>query len=139
MSWARVVASILIEGTSIFGKAFFQAYRNAAANAGKEGAAAAAAVARRGQMTRQEALEILGVEAETLKSSPQEVDEIYAKFFEANDPANGGSFYLQSKIFRAKEFLDEDMAAEAGGAAAAGDESASAAADEDQGEKKQSM
>ena len=129
MSWTRIVAQILVEGTSIFGKAFFQAYRNAAATAGKEGAAAAAAVARRGQMTRQEALDILGVEAETLKSSPQEVDELYAKFFEANDPANGGSFYLQSKIYRAKEFLDMEVAAE-GGEDAAGD---------DQGENKQSL
>ena len=27
--------------------------------------------------------------------------------FAANDPAKGGSFYLQSKIYRAKEVLDK--------------------------------
>lgn len=36
--------------------------------------------------------------------SPQ-LDQQYEKFFAANDPAKGGSFYLQSKIFRAKEAL----------------------------------
>lgn len=29
--------------------------------------------------------------------------------FKANDPANKGSFYLQSKIYRAKECLDIEM------------------------------
>jgi import inner membrane translocase subunit TIM16 len=30
--------------------------------------------------------------------------------FKANDPANGGSFYLQSKVVRAKEALEAEMA-----------------------------
>jgi len=38
----------------------------------------------------------------------------YKKYFEANDPDKGGSFYLQSKIFRAKEFMDEEFKAELG-------------------------
>ena len=29
--------------------------------------------------------------------------------FEANDPKKGGSFYLQSKIYRAKEALDTEL------------------------------
>ncbi len=33
----------------------------------------------------------------------------YKKLFEANDPAKGGSFYLQSKIFRSKEVLDREL------------------------------
>ena len=33
---------------------------------------------------------------------------------EANDPDKGGSFYLQSKIFRAKEFLDAEVAESSG-------------------------
>lgn len=31
----------------------------------------------------------------------------YEKYFAANDVTNGGSFYLQSKVYRAKEMLDE--------------------------------
>lgn len=34
----------------------------------------------------------------------------YNKFFDLNDPKKGGSFYLQSKIFRAKETLDRQLA-----------------------------
>ena len=37
----------------------------------------------------------------------------YMKFFEANDPQKGGSFYLQSKIFRAKEAIESDLKAAA--------------------------
>jgi len=31
----------------------------------------------------------------------------YEKYFAANSVENGGSFYLQSKVYRAKEQLDE--------------------------------
>lgn len=31
----------------------------------------------------------------------------YEKYFAANAVENGGSFYLQSKVYRAKEQLDE--------------------------------
>lgn len=32
---------------------------------------------------------------------------------QVNDPDKGGSFYLQSKVFRAKEALDEQLALQA--------------------------
>ena len=35
------------------------------------------------------------------------------KFFEANDPKKGGSFYLQSKIYRAKEAIEIEINANA--------------------------
>jgi import inner membrane translocase subunit TIM16 len=117
MSWMRVVANIVVQGTAVFGKAFMQAYANAASQAGKTAAEGAQAVIKRGQMTREEAIEILGVTADMLKHAPDDVQEKYEKFFHANDPKNGGSFYLQSKIFRAKEFLDQE-AMEAAAAAA---------------------
>lgn len=34
----------------------------------------------------------------------------FDRYFAANDPAKGGSFYLQSKVFRAKELLTEFQA-----------------------------
>ena len=35
----------------------------------------------------------------------EDVDVIYKKMFELNDPKKGGSFYLQSKIYRAHECI----------------------------------
>lgn len=35
------------------------------------------------------------------------VQKQYEKYFAANDVKVGGSFYLQSKIYRSKELLDE--------------------------------
>ena len=35
--------------------------------------------------------------------------------FNLNDPAKGGSFYLQSKIFRSKEALDQELDMKEGG------------------------
>ncbi len=33
----------------------------------------------------------------------------YKRLFEVNDPAKGGSFYIQSKIYRSKEVLDYEL------------------------------
>ncbi len=33
----------------------------------------------------------------------------YKKLFEANDPGKGGSFYLQSKVFRSREVLMKEL------------------------------
>lgn len=33
----------------------------------------------------------------------------FQKFFNANDPGKGGSFYLQSKIYRSKEALLQEL------------------------------
>ena len=33
----------------------------------------------------------------------------YDKLFQLNDPKKGGSFYLQSKIYRSKEVLDSEF------------------------------
>lgn len=40
---------------------------------------------------------------------PEEVQEKYQHLFAVNDKAKGGSFYLQSKVFRAKERLEEEL------------------------------
>ena len=109
MSWQRIVAQVVITGTQIVGKAFLQAYRQAAANAGKDAAKAAGGVVKRGQMTESEALDILNLEKTPDGKLParEELEQFYVKYFEANDPDKGGSYYLQSKFFRANEFLQE--------------------------------
>uniref|UniRef100_A0A0K0ERH4 Mitochondrial import inner membrane translocase subunit tim-16 n=1 Tax=Strongyloides stercoralis TaxID=6248 RepID=A0A0K0ERH4_STRER len=55
----------------------------------------------------QESCQILNVKE---PFDPKIIEERYKKLFEVNDKAKGGSLYLQSKVFRAKERLDEELA-----------------------------
>lgn len=41
--------------------------------------------------------------------TPEEVQKRYEYLFSINDKSKGGSFYLQSKIYRAKERLDQEL------------------------------
>lgn len=58
-------------------------------------------------MPADEALNILNIESKQLNRDI--VEEQFKKYFASNDPGKGGSFYLQSKIFRAKEALDREL------------------------------
>lgn len=61
-------------------------------------------------MTKEEAMKILNVKEGDM--TPELVMEMFEKYFESNDPEKGGSFYLQNKIYYAKEFLMQDFPAE---------------------------
>jgi len=52
-------------------------------------------------MALNEALSILNIEQSA--ATPELLKTTYDKMFKLNDPKNGGSFYLQSKIYRANE------------------------------------
>lgn len=41
--------------------------------------------------------------------TPEEIQKRYEYLFQINDKSKGGSFYLQSKIYRAKERLDKEV------------------------------
>jgi mitochondrial import inner membrane translocase subunit TIM16 len=56
-------------------------------------------------MTLEEAQQILNVD----KLDPEEAQKRYEHLFATNDKSKGGSFYLQSKVFRAKERIDEEL------------------------------
>ena len=56
-------------------------------------------------MTKDEALKILNLKES--EASPENIMAKFEKYFEANDPMKGGSFYVQNKIFYSKEFLME--------------------------------
>uniref|UniRef100_A0A915ETP4 Mitochondrial import inner membrane translocase subunit tim-16 n=1 Tax=Ditylenchus dipsaci TaxID=166011 RepID=A0A915ETP4_9BILA len=58
----------------------------------------------------QESMQILNVKAPL---DPSEVEEKFKHLFEINEKTKGGSLYLQSKVFRAKERLDEELRQEA--------------------------
>ncbi|KAL7849967.1 hypothetical protein SRHO_G00193160 [Serrasalmus rhombeus] len=108
---AKYLAQIVVVGVQVVGRAFARALRQefaasqAAAEArGRAGKQSAAASSFTG-MTVQEAQQILNVS--TLK--PEEIQTNYEHLFKVNDKAAGGSFYLQSKVVRAKERLDEEL------------------------------
>ncbi|KAJ3239609.1 mitochondrial import inner membrane translocase subunit TIM16 [Chytriomyces hyalinus] len=114
MSAARILTQVVIVGSQIVGKAFVEAYRNvsvaAAANAGKNKAADAATM--RTGMSLDEASMILNLKksaGDVHAVGREEILKRYDHLFKVNDPAEGGSFYLQSKVFRAKERLEMEL------------------------------
>lgn len=120
--FARILAQALVVGFNVVSKAFVQAYQQAAANpnAAKEAATKAQSVVRK-HMATDEALKVLNLEE--LPRTSAELTERYLKYFNANDPKKGGSFYLQSKFFRAREAVEKEMRAngtDMGGAGEAG-------------------
>ncbi|XP_005744422.1 mitochondrial import inner membrane translocase subunit tim16 [Maylandia zebra] len=108
---AKYLAQIVVMGVQVVGRAFARALRQeyaasqAAAQArGRSGQESAAASSITG-ISLQEAQQILNIS----KLSPEEIQKNYEHLFKVNDKSVGGSFYLQSKVVRAKERLDEEL------------------------------
>ncbi|KAM4632372.1 mitochondrial import inner membrane translocase subunit TIM16 [Discoglossus pictus] len=109
---ARYLAQIVVMGAQVVGRAFARALRQefaasrAAADArgGRAGKESAAASSLSG-ISLQEAQQILNIS----KLNPEEIQQNYDHLFKVNDKSVGGSFYLQSKVVRAKERLDQEL------------------------------
>lgn len=110
---AKYLVQIIILGGQAVGRAFakalkqeIQASQEAAkrAGGGQQGQNRAAANARTG-MTLEEAKQILNIE----EMKPEEIQKKFEHLFAMNEKAKGGSFYLQSKVFRAKERIDQEL------------------------------
>ncbi|SAM02214.1 hypothetical protein [Absidia glauca] len=116
---ARIIAQVVVSVGTVVGRAFFAAYKQAAANAAAGGGVAAAArggkegvvdaLTRKTGMSLEEACQILNVQKDADLS---QLTKNYEHLFGANETAKGGSFYLQSKVVRAKERLDMERAEE---------------------------
>ncbi|XP_008561016.1 mitochondrial import inner membrane translocase subunit Tim16 [Microplitis demolitor] len=111
---AKYLVQIVVLGTQVIGRAFARALRQEIAasqeaakraGGGAKGARSAATTARTG-LSLEEALKILNVEKPDQKEA---IEKNYKYLFDANDRSKGGSFYLQSKVVRAKERLDEEL------------------------------
>ncbi|XP_059480360.1 mitochondrial import inner membrane translocase subunit tim16-B [Neocloeon triangulifer] len=111
---AKYLAQIIVVGAQVVGRAFaralkqeYAASQEAAKRAqnGQRGTARAAANMKSG-ITLEEAQQILNVD----KLDPEEVKKSYERLFSMNDKKNGGSFYIQSKVFRANERLQQELA-----------------------------
>ncbi|KMZ76374.1 Mitochondrial import inner membrane translocase subunit TIM16 [Zostera marina] len=101
---SKILANLIVMGSGILGRAIIQAYRKALQNANKSGVAHEAVQNIRRvskSMNEQEARQILGI-AEN--ATWEEMLQKYDVLFERN--SKSGSFYLQSKVHRAKECLE---------------------------------
>lgn len=111
----RIITQVVIVGSRVLGRAFAEAYRQAAASQKyaqqgvKSGASAANNLASSG-LTLDEACKILNVKPpQGGKANMEDVMERFKKLFDVNDPKKGGSFYLQSKILRARERIELEV------------------------------
>lgn len=138
----RILAQGVLATVAILARALPAAYAAALQNARKSGAdKAAEQAARQGasflgktKIPRDEALFILNL---TEKDATVEaIQRQYDRYFEANKVKNGGgSFYLQSKIYRAKELLDEFEKEKNEEGTVDGEEEEKAKKDEESGQK----
>ncbi|KAF9808305.1 hypothetical protein SFRURICE_008358 [Spodoptera frugiperda] len=110
---AKYIAQIIVLGAQVVGRAFARALKQEIAasqeaakraGGGAEGTRRAAANASTG-LTLEEAMQILNVD----KLDKEKIGKNYEHLFQANEKAKGGSFYLQSKIVRAKERIDAEF------------------------------
>lgn len=110
---AKYIAQIILLGSQVIGRAFAKAIRQEyaasqeaarRAGGGQKGAQSAAANFKT-RITVEEALQILNVD----KLDKEKVGKNYEHLFNANDKSKGGSFYIQSKVVRAKERLDMEF------------------------------
>ncbi|XP_033206336.1 mitochondrial import inner membrane translocase subunit Tim16 [Bombus vosnesenskii] len=111
---AKHLVQIIIMGTQVVVKAFTRALRQeiAASQAaahktggGARGTQHVAANYKTG-ISLEEALQILNVER---VDEVEAIERNYKHLMEVNDRSKGGSFYIQSKIVRAKERIDEEL------------------------------
>ncbi|CAG8821570.1 8075_t:CDS:2, partial [Racocetra persica] len=110
--------------TQIVGKAFIEAFKQASANAGRNGGSSfrgADALTRQTGMTLEEACQILNIKKDTL--DPAQVTKNYDHLFKSNDTSVGGSFYIQSKVVRAKERIELELSSNSSNESARSDQS----------------
>ncbi|KAL8747646.1 MAG: hypothetical protein Q9190_000493 [Brigantiaea leucoxantha] len=113
----RIITQVLVVGTRVLGRAFLEAYRQASysskyykATVTSQNPSEVHNLANHG-LTLDEACKILNV-APPRKGQTElnaNVMERFKRLFDVNEPKNGGSFYLQSKILRARERIEMEI------------------------------
>lgn len=116
----RIITQIVLTGSRVLGRAFTEAYKQAQASSNYARAQAkinpnGAPSARGGGggstgMTLDEACKVLNVKPpQGTQTNVEEIMERFKKLFDVNDPQKGGSFYLQSKVLRARERIEAEL------------------------------
>jgi len=107
----RVLANLIMATGAVLGRACVQAWQQAIINGKKAGmtpenvGTMTSSVRRGAQMSLEEAHLILGVDPKA-KVAAEEVLRRYKHLYEVNE--KHGSFYLQSKVYRAYERLENE-------------------------------
>ncbi|GFT98887.1 mitochondrial import inner membrane translocase subunit tim16 [Nephila pilipes] len=107
---AKFIAQVVVLGAQVVSRAFARALRQeyaatqAAAERGQGGSKAQAEANLKAGMTLDEARNILNV----TELEPELIKKHFEHLFKVNERPSG-SLYLQSKVFRAKERLDEEL------------------------------
>ncbi|PYH93496.1 mitochondrial import inner membrane translocase subunit tim-16 [Aspergillus ellipticus CBS 707.79] len=105
----RIVSQVIVTGARVFGKAFAEAYKQAQASS-KHAAKTGQKLGASAGLTLDEACKILNVKPPAAgEANLESVMERFKKLFDMNDPQKGGSFYLQSKILRARERIEMEV------------------------------
>jgi import inner membrane translocase subunit TIM16 len=110
----RIITQVVVVGTRVLGRAFAEAYRQASASQqyakqGVKGGSTANSFASAG-LTLDEACKILNVRPpQAGKTDMEHMMERFKVLFDKNDPTKGGSFYLQSKVLRARERIELEV------------------------------
>lgn len=102
-----MLVQVIITGTQVFGKAFAEAYRQASSASVRAGASATARQ-KTGGITFDEACKILDVDGGSLPTA-EKLQSKYNHLFEVNSKDKGGSFYLQSKVYRSMERIKYEL------------------------------
>ncbi|KAL8778846.1 MAG: hypothetical protein Q9203_001737 [Teloschistes exilis] len=111
----RFITQAVVVGARVFGRAFAEAYRQASASSKYSRAAMDSGGSSSSHsnnlvssgLTLDEACQILNVRSpQGGKADMEEVMERFKRLYDVNDPTKGGSFYLQSKILRARERIE---------------------------------
>jgi import inner membrane translocase subunit TIM16 len=120
----RIITQVFVTGARVFGRAFAEAYKQASASqkfaqAQANNPTAANTLSASG-LTLDEACKILNVAPPQTGAAGAageayvgKVHEQFRRLFDMNDPKKGGSFYLQSKVLRARERIELEVRAAA--------------------------
>nr|CDS26679.1 mitochondrial import inner membrane translocase [Hymenolepis microstoma] len=115
---AKYLAQMILAGSRILGRAFAKALQEEYA-ASKNAARARVGASQSSSPPSETSSCASGISLEEAKQilnvsdiyNTEEVNKRYDHLFTVNDKKNGGSLYLQSKVFRAKERIDEELQA----------------------------
>lgn len=105
----RLIVNVIFTGASVFGRAFTEAYKQAAKASAAGGASAGGAVkvGSAGGVPVDEALKILDLDRKDLNLD--KLTEKYNYLFEVNGKEKGNSFYMQSKVYFAMDTLKKEL------------------------------
>ncbi|KAF2190945.1 protein transporter [Zopfia rhizophila CBS 207.26] len=106
----RIISQVVFTGARIIGRAVAESYRQAAATQKYAAANSKGGTSFSSNITMEEACKILNVGPSKMGQIDMEVvTERFKRLFDLNEPKKGGSFYLQSKILRARERIEREV------------------------------